>query len=623
MRRVVALLTGTLAMLSLVPVVLLRAPARETCVLVRGATPQQMIDTERGIGVHFPVGERTRRDTMLSLYSRDRQAHAYMRPHDPWAASSDLYLDDVLVRANAGRPSQDGVISYSMSWAPDSRHAVFVEHAVDGYMLIFDRTAETVHFAEGDFRSTSWSPDGQWLYYTRVDDDTSTEMTLWQAGSGYTHSVFFHNITIHGARWAPNSAYLAYLSSSALANGQPSLDVFDMDTFTSTPYRLNGLPIVQRPLALPDWSPDSSKVALWYQHIDRRQHLDVFHTDGSPPTHVTSQRMSVGQFGDSWHDPVTLRYLGASVDGTLETLHLYDLLTTAHHTIADRVAEVRTIDREHYAISWRRTDADLEGLDVLSRDGLRRFSVISGAQRLMRIQPYGDLLIAQWLDGSSAMHLTWADVPTGEVFSSPADYAPYDGMEITLDSNGDAVVFYASQRDDGLFRLVYLNLMTQAVRVLLDDLPEAPTLTSALSLPGSLTGYQHDGQRISIYDDDAVRTHVLPLPNEDTVGWVRFSPNETFAAARYIQTTPTVGQSLYLLSTEGDITPLWAGPMAVDNMVWNSAGDRLLYVLRDASSARVAVANLDGTIMQEVRVGRYFAMNGSQLGWVRCTPEVL
>jgi DNA-binding winged helix-turn-helix (wHTH) protein/Tol biopolymer transport system component len=229
----------------------------------------------------------------------------------------------------ADRALTDGPLGFAMpGLSRDGSHLLAVSVPHDGELVRFDRKigAFVPHLGGLSAVWVTFSPDAEWVAYTRLPDHT-----LWRARADgrAAHQLTFAPMIVDGLAWSPDSKRLAFRASRP---GKP-FKVFTMAADGGEPEPLT---LEDREQGIPSWSADGFRLTFGEVPVEfglpkghAIQVYDVRARQFSPlpgSTNLWSPRWSPDG-----------RYI-AAVTITNRSLRLYDVARTAWIEVdADRI----------------------------------------------------------------------------------------------------------------------------------------------------------------------------------------------------------------------------------------------------------------------------------------------
>ena len=171
--------------------------------------------TEQGDLVQITEGPSRDQDV---AYSPDGQRIAYVSDRsgreEIYVASSD----------GAGQPDKItdiDALKIGYSWSPDSKAIAYVSSDLKlrRYDVDTRRTSELATSRYGNISMPAWSPDGQWIAYSRPDYVRTSDVYIIPSKGGEERRATFDSYNDSAPRFAPNGRKLYFLRSEGFGGG--------------------------------------------------------------------------------------------------------------------------------------------------------------------------------------------------------------------------------------------------------------------------------------------------------------------------------------------------------------------------------------------------------------------
>ena len=153
---------------------------------------------------------------------------------------------------------------YYWSWAPDGRtmivHTGSQASTSPQHLAFLSLDAEIIEDGldtiPASFQSPAWSPDGQHILLTRINDNNEKEIILMDSAGNFEKTIGTFELNTAFA-WSPDSARVAYISGAQQMNAGAlgNLHVVDIETLEETVQEENIYAFF--------WSPDGEKLAYF------------------------------------------------------------------------------------------------------------------------------------------------------------------------------------------------------------------------------------------------------------------------------------------------------------------------------------------------------------------------
>lgn len=149
----------------------------------------------------------------FQAYSPDGEWLAYVSDE---GAREELWVAELATGERRRISDHDSYKDANFVWSPDSRRIAFV---AANRLLEADvasgRTAELAYNQNRGFNLSTYSPDGRWLAYTRVDLDENSDVHLLEVATRREVNVTRDPFRDFGAALTPDGSHLVFLSNRA------------------------------------------------------------------------------------------------------------------------------------------------------------------------------------------------------------------------------------------------------------------------------------------------------------------------------------------------------------------------------------------------------------------------
>jgi tricorn protease len=144
------------------------------------------------------------------VYSPDGKRLAYVSDA---SGREEIYVASTDGAGTPGKVSDVDALKLSMSWSPDSNSLVYASS--DGKLRKVDlaskQVTELVTSKFGNIGAPVWSPDGQWIAYSRQDYVRTSDIYLVASKGGEERKVTFDSYNDSSPRFAPNGRKLYFV----------------------------------------------------------------------------------------------------------------------------------------------------------------------------------------------------------------------------------------------------------------------------------------------------------------------------------------------------------------------------------------------------------------------------
>jgi tricorn protease len=176
------------------------------------------------------------------------------------SGEEELYL----VPQDGSKPAEQitsggTAMRYAPEWAPDGKRIAFGDKDGKLYVLtLADRKiVEVTDTPRGQIRDYIWSPKGNFLAFTMVNQNLSASVFVWSATDGQLRRVTDDYFNAYNPAWDPQGNYLYYLSDREFA---PQLSNIEFNYATNRPTYIYALALrkdVKHP-----FPPESDEVTI-------------------------------------------------------------------------------------------------------------------------------------------------------------------------------------------------------------------------------------------------------------------------------------------------------------------------------------------------------------------------
>jgi len=144
------------------------------------------------------------------VYSPDGKRLAYVSDA---SGREEIYVASTDGAGTATKISDVDALKLAMSWSPDSNSIAYVSS--DSKLRRFDlatkQTTELATSKHGNIGAPVWSPDGQWIAYSRPDYVRTSDVYLIASKGGEERKATFDSYNDSSPRFAPNGRKLYFI----------------------------------------------------------------------------------------------------------------------------------------------------------------------------------------------------------------------------------------------------------------------------------------------------------------------------------------------------------------------------------------------------------------------------
>jgi tricorn protease len=182
-----------------------------------------VVPTEAEVGEKAQVTSSSRRDEG-AVFSPDGKYLAYLSDE---SREQEVWVYD---RAAATRTKVSAHPSFkeSVTWSPDSKRLAYV--AANRLFLVDadgSNSTEVAHNVAGGYQVSGFSPDGNWLVYTRRDDDQNAEVYLLEIATKKEHNITANPFSDSRGTITPDGSSVVFISDRD--GGVPHLFIVPLD----------------------------------------------------------------------------------------------------------------------------------------------------------------------------------------------------------------------------------------------------------------------------------------------------------------------------------------------------------------------------------------------------------
>ncbi len=133
----------------------------------------------------------------------------------------ELYLSAPDGRGQPEKITDRDALKLSFSWSPDSKSIAFVssDNTLRRYDVDSRQTKDLATARYGNFSRPVWSPDGQWIAYSRSSEVRSNDVYLVPATGGQERAVTFDSYGDSNPRFAPDGRKLYFIRNDGFGGG--------------------------------------------------------------------------------------------------------------------------------------------------------------------------------------------------------------------------------------------------------------------------------------------------------------------------------------------------------------------------------------------------------------------
>jgi tricorn protease len=152
------------------------------------------------------------------VYSPDGKQVAYISDK---SGREEVYLASPDGAGEAQKMTDIDALKLSMSWSPDSKAIAFVssDATLRRYDIDTKKTTTLATSKFGNIGIPAWSPDGQWIAYTRPDQVRTGDVYLVPSAGGEERLVTFDSYADGNPRFSPDGRKLYFVRSDSFGGG--------------------------------------------------------------------------------------------------------------------------------------------------------------------------------------------------------------------------------------------------------------------------------------------------------------------------------------------------------------------------------------------------------------------
>jgi tricorn protease len=151
------------------------------------------------------------------------------------SGEEELYLMPQDGSKPAEQITQGGqAMRYSPEWAPDGKRIAFSDKDGKLYVLTLadKKIVEVTDTPRGQIRDYTWSPRGNFLAFSMVNQNQFSSVFIWSANDGQLRRVTDDYFNSYNPAWEPTGSYLYFLSDREFA---PQLSNIEFNYATNRP----------------------------------------------------------------------------------------------------------------------------------------------------------------------------------------------------------------------------------------------------------------------------------------------------------------------------------------------------------------------------------------------------
>ena len=152
------------------------------------------------------------------VYSPDGKRVAYISDK---SGREEIYLAALDGTGEHQRITDLDALKLSMTWAPDSKAIAFTssDATLRRYDIEAKKTTTLATSKYGNIGAPVWSPDGQWIAYTRADQVRTGDVYLVAAAGGEERLMTFDSYADGNPRFSPDGRKLYFVRSDGFGGG--------------------------------------------------------------------------------------------------------------------------------------------------------------------------------------------------------------------------------------------------------------------------------------------------------------------------------------------------------------------------------------------------------------------
>jgi tricorn protease len=152
------------------------------------------------------------------VYSPDGSRVAYISDA---SGREEVYLAAADGTGQPQKITDVDALKLSLAWSPDSKALAIVssDNQLRHYNVETRQTKDLATSRYGNFSAPVWSPDGQWIAYSKASEVRSNDIYLVPSAGGTERQVTFDSYADQNPRFAPDGRKLYFLRSDGFGGG--------------------------------------------------------------------------------------------------------------------------------------------------------------------------------------------------------------------------------------------------------------------------------------------------------------------------------------------------------------------------------------------------------------------